>query len=207
VDDPPASLFRRDPAAFQLWVEIREAPGRELTVAEAARLTSTTPGAARRALAELSNRGVLVQFKTGQYRAAKTEQTQEPRLAVLTCIRCGTSLGKRQRKYCSLSCSRKTSQRRAAAARAENRKEVVRLCAVCGARIPVTPANKNRVYCSSRCKYLRERQLLLQKAIADGTSGVCETCGRPTRTAHSRWCSPNCRSGTTEGNAPQTLTR
>lgn len=192
VDAPPASLYRRSPTAFHLWVEFAETPNRELTVSAAARLTSTAPAAARRALSELVAAGVVEQMTPGRYRATKATQNEEPPSA-RTCSRCGTPLTGRQRLYCSSSCLQKTSRRRAAAKRAEVGQDAVRRCAVCQAPIPKAPENKNRVYCSKQCKYLYERQALIRRAVAEGTAGICLTCGRPTRTGRSRWCSTTCR--------------
>lgn len=202
VHAPPADLYKRDPVAFHLWVELAASPRPTLTVADAAKMTGATQAAARRALAELIERGVLERAGgQGYHLPAVAEQPAAPARA-RACERCGNERPPTARRYCSPACRNATIRAKAIAARAATRAETRRRCVVCGALLPSKARGQHQLYCSRHCEGIIEAQRELERDIAAGTAGVCEHCGGPRRARTLRWCSIECKPRSRGGMRP-----
>jgi predicted nucleic acid-binding Zn ribbon protein len=195
VDAPPAELYRRDPVAFLLYVDLHEKPRSQVTMGDVRRITGATEKQARAATSELVKLGALNRVAEDVYRPANAPQQEVEPAPAPTCRWCHGPLTGRQRMYCSEECSSRSYSREHYAREVEARggRPDQLHCVVCGTEIQRRPRSHHQIYCSRKCQRVVERQKDLERDIAAGIAGICKTCGKPMRADLQSWCSRECR--------------
>jgi predicted nucleic acid-binding Zn ribbon protein len=195
VDAPPAELYRREPVAFLLYVDLHENPRAQVTLGDVRRITGAAERQAKTAIRELVKLGALIRVADGVYRPANAPEPDVEPMPAPTCRWCHGPLTGRQRMYCSEECNTRSYSREHYAREVEGRggrPDQLR-CVVCKAEIPRRPRSHHQIYCSRKCQRVVERQKELERDIAAGTAKTCVTCGEPMRAALQNWCSRECR--------------
>jgi predicted nucleic acid-binding Zn ribbon protein len=195
VDAAPLDLYRRDPVAFLLYASLYERPRVHVTLGDVQRITGSSEKQAKTAIRELVGLGALAKAGPGLWRPANApvadpEVTLEP-----VCRWCQQPLPPGRRVFCSDQCSGRANAKLAYVRKVESAggRDTPLRCGVCGTDIPRRPRSHHQVYCSRKCARVVERQAQLERDVAAGTAGVCETCGGAMRADATRWCSRECR--------------
>lgn len=202
MDAPPIELYKRDPVAFLVYVELQDKPRSHITLSEVCRIARTNEKQAKAAVRELVELGALTPAGRGEYRPANAP-SPDPVLTP-TCAWCLGPRPTRRPVYCSDECSDRMQSKLAYARQIETRggRPDQLHCVVCRTAIPRRPRSHHQKYCSRICARVVERQKALERDIAAGTAGTCKTCGQPMRAALQNWCSPACRPQTPDGLPP-----
>jgi predicted nucleic acid-binding Zn ribbon protein len=195
VDAPPAELYRRDPVAFLLYVDLHEKPRAQVTLGDVLRITGAPEKQAKLAVRELVKLGALTKVGVDAYRPANAPHPDVDLPPVATCRWCNSPLPKNRTVFCSDTCSVRwnTKQHYVRQVEAKGGRPDQMHCVVCGTEIPRRPRSHHQKYCSRRCERVVERQKDLERDIAAGTAGTCKTCGKPMRADLQSWCSRECR--------------
>jgi predicted nucleic acid-binding Zn ribbon protein len=195
VDAPPAELYRRDPVAFLLYADLHEKPRSQVTLGDVRRITGAGEKQAKLAARELVRLGALTKVGQDVYRPANAPEPEVVPAPPAACRWCHGPLSGRRRIYCSDECSARSRSREHYAREVEARggRPDQLHCVVCGTEIPRRPKSHHQLYCSRKCQQVVERQRHLERDVAAGTAGSCETCGEPIRAAVQNWCSLECR--------------
>lgn len=193
VDAAPIDLYTRNPVAFLLYVELYEKPRGHVSLADVRRITDTGEKESRAAVRDLVKLCALVRVGADLYRPANAPAVESV-TPVLTCRWCHGPLPKGRRIYCSAECTGHAQVQKRTARRIEARGAYPDLyCLICGSAITGRPRSGHQKFCSRACKRVAEHQKELERDIAAGTAGTCETCGKPMRASSARWCSRTCQ--------------